>query len=124
MSDMNNNLIRIFLDTTPSLETFHPYATVGFTPPVNTSLLLVFGSVSPVSGPYSVLLSTTSSISSNYTSPANQSYTSSTPWGENAVILYLANLDPTAQYSLQMEYLGTTGAGLGISSALFVYATG
>ena len=112
-------------DEVATVQAYHPYATLGFSIPANTALVVVYGSVSPVNGPYSVNLVSSGSSTLNTSTPVgNKSYSNTSPWGAEHEVLYFATLDPSEKYSVEMEYIGPTGAGIGIGSADFVQVSG
>lgn len=94
-------------------------ASISFTPESNTSILLIYGSVSPFSMPYTVTLSsgifsTTASLNS---STQVQSYSPISPWADDDVILYYGTLVTAPQYGSKSEYTVTV-QGTGSSGAL------
>lgn len=105
--------------------TAHPNASYTFSPPSNTSLLFIYGSVSSVASPFTVTLSSPaySSGSTNSTTPQSATLTPLTPWAQDGVLVYYATLQPGYAYAVKVENQGPEGEGLSVARVVFVSAS-
>lgn len=105
-------------------------ASYSFTPQSNTSILLIYGSVSPYSMPYTVSLSsgiftTTANLNSSTQLAA---YDPISPWADDDVILYYGTLVTAPQYGDKSAYTvtvqgtGSSGSVLTVSRVEMITA--
>lgn len=87
----------------PMIFTTTPGSRLHFTAVQNTSILLLFGPLGAGYGAYSVTLDPPQSGAQ-----ANTSFTPAVDWLGPTKILYYASLDPTQEYRVTVDYLGTS----------------
>ena len=112
--------------------TTHPYASLSFEVPSNTSAVILWGNVSPVDGNYSVTLSSPTfndvqQTASSLTPPANQTFLqpvdSMSPWQGINVIQYLRVINPNTTHTIRVDKLSDGGYAYGLNSVTLISAT-
>ncbi|WVQ66504.1 uncharacterized protein L199_004685 [Kwoniella botswanensis] len=127
------------IQTYNRLDSFTPGSKLIFQPPSNTSFIVLYGSVNFDHGQFSVSLST-SNLPNVATSgdvqdtttttttiggvPATQQFYGTSPWVSMDQVLYYANLDTTAQYTVTVENQGQGRPYWDISKAVFIQPQG
>jgi hypothetical protein len=92
--------------------------------PSNTSLVLIYGSVTPLDARYSVSLLAEDDLALTQDQRYAE-YRSLTPWAEPEQVLYYASVKPGENYRVKVELIGNAGGmGLAVDEVAFVSATG
>ncbi|KAI9638693.1 uncharacterized protein MKK02DRAFT_43102 [Dioszegia hungarica] len=92
--------------------------------PSNTSLVLIYGSVTPLDARYSVSLLAEDDLALTQ-GQRYAEYRSLTPWAEPERVLYYASVKPGKNYRVKVELIGNAGGmGMAVDEVVFVSATG